>query len=140
MKRVLNGSRFSIHWLDLGFLGWVFKLIVGLRDSILRVHIIWYQNKVSNQVWFYLLFLAYLILGLHCSRVIQKKRKKRWLLNFIVLGFVLAEPFVLEFVLAEISCSKGCRISSFSRVFELLFRFCQFLIRLIVIKSVAKKK
>jgi hypothetical protein len=39
LKRVLNGSRFSIHWLDLGFLGWVFKLIVGSRDSIPRVHI-----------------------------------------------------------------------------------------------------
>uniref|UniRef100_A0A2N9I939 Reverse transcriptase domain-containing protein n=1 Tax=Fagus sylvatica TaxID=28930 RepID=A0A2N9I939_FAGSY len=29
--------------------GLVFKLIVGSRDSIPRVHIIWYQSKVSNQ-------------------------------------------------------------------------------------------
>jgi hypothetical protein len=43
-------------------------------------------------------------------------------------------------VLAEISCSRGCRISPYSRVFKLLFRFHQLLIRLIVIKSVAGKK
>ena len=146
MKRILSGSRFSIHWLDLGFLGWVFKLIVGSRDSIPRVHIIWYQSKVSNQVWFYLLFLVYLILGLHCFRVKKKKKKKKkkrkvaaelhcssvcvgW--NLLFKSLYWLKLLVLEFVLAQIS---------YSRVFELLFRFCQLLIRLIVIKSVAKKK
>jgi K+-transporting ATPase A subunit len=43
-------------------------------------------------------------------------------------------------VLAQISCSRGCRISPYSRVFKLLFRFHQLLIHLIVIKSVAEKK
>jgi hypothetical protein len=43
-------------------------------------------------------------------------------------------------VLAEISYSRGCYISPYSRVFKLLFRFHQLHIRLIVIKSVAGKK
>jgi hypothetical protein len=73
---------------------------MGSRDSIPRVHIIWYQSKVSNQVLFYLFFLAYLILGHHCSRVTKKKKKKKktWLLKFIVQ----------EFVLVETSCSRVC--------------------------------
>ena len=41
-------------------------------------------------------FLVYLILGHHCSRV--TKKKKTWLLKFIVE----------EFVLVETSCSRVC--------------------------------
>ncbi len=117
MKQVFNGSRFSIHLLDLGFLGWVFKLIVGSRDSILRVHIIWYQSKVSNQVLFYLLFLAYLILELHCSRLQKRKRKVAAELhcssvcvglNLLFKSLCWLKLLVLEFVLAQISYSFDC--------------------------------
>jgi uncharacterized membrane protein len=88
---------------------------VGSRDSIPRVHIIWYQSKVSNQVLFYLLFLAYLILELHCSRVTKKKKKKRKVaaelhcssvcvgLNLLLKNLCWLKLLVLEFVLAETS-------------------------------------
>ena len=118
MKRVLNGSRFSIHWFDLGILEWVFKLIVGSRDSIPQVHIIWYQSKVSYQVWFYLLFLAYLILKLHCSKVTKKKKRKVAAelhcssvyvgLNLLFKSLCWLKPLIQEFVLAETSCSRVC--------------------------------
>jgi hypothetical protein len=89
---------------------------VGSRDSIPRVHIIWYQSKVSNQVLFYLLFLAYLILELHRSRVTKKKKKKKRKvaaelhcssvcvgLNLLLKSLCWLKLLVLEFVLAETS-------------------------------------
>jgi uncharacterized membrane protein len=96
---------------------------VGSRDSIPRVHIIWYQSKVSNQVLFYILFLAYLILGLHCSRVTKKKKKKKKKrkvaaelhcssvcvgLNLLLKSLCLLKLLVLEFVFAQISYSFYC--------------------------------
>jgi hypothetical protein len=59
---------------------------VGSRDSIPRVHIIWYQSKVSNQVLFYLFLLAYLILGLHCSRVTKKKKKNPKIVMSLIIN------------------------------------------------------
>ena len=92
---------------------------MGSRDSIPRVHIIWYQSKVSNQVLFYLLFLAYLILGLHCSRVTKKKKKRKVAaelhcfsvcdgLNLLLRSLCWLKLLVLEFVLAETSYSRVC--------------------------------
>jgi hypothetical protein len=92
---------------------------VGSRDSIPRVHIIWYQSKVSNQVLFYLFLLAYLILGLHCSRVTKKKKKKNVAakfhcssvcvgLNLLLKSLCWMKLLVLEFVLVETSYSRVC--------------------------------
>jgi hypothetical protein len=91
---------------------------VGSRDSIPRVHIIWYQSKVSNQVLFYLFLLAYLILGLHCSRVTKKKKKNVAAkfhcssvcvgLNLLLKSLCWMQLLVLEFVLVEISYSRVC--------------------------------
>ena len=69
----------------------------------------------------------------HCSRVCVG-----W--NLLFKSLCWLKPLVLKFVLAEISCSRGCRISPYFRVFKLLFRFHQLIIRLIVIKSIAGKK
>jgi hypothetical protein len=91
---------------------------VGSRDSIPRVHIIWYQSKVSNQVLLYLFLLAYLILGLHCSRVIKKKKKNVAAkfhcssvcvgLNLLLKSLCWMKLLVLEFVLVETSYSRVC--------------------------------
>jgi hypothetical protein len=97
---------------------------VGSRDSIPRVHIIWYQSTVSNQVLFYLFLLAYLILGLHCSRVTKKKKKKKKKkknvaskfhcssvcvgLNLLLKSLCWMKLLVLEFVLVETSYSRVC--------------------------------
>ena len=67
----------------------------------------------------------------HCSRVCVG-----W--NLLFKSLCWLKPLGLKFVLAEISCSRGCRISLYSRVFKLLFRFHKLFI--IVIKSVAGKK
>jgi hypothetical protein len=91
---------------------------VGSRDSIPRVHIIWYQSLVSNQVLFYLFLLAYLILGLHCSRVTKKKKKTVAAkfhcssvcvgLNLLLKSLCWMKLLVLEFVLVETSYSRVC--------------------------------
>jgi uncharacterized membrane protein len=93
---------------------------VGSRDSIPRVHIIWYQSKVSNQVLFYLFLLAYLILGLHCSRVTKKEKKKKNVaakfhcssvcvgLNLLLKSLCWMKLLVLEFVFVETSYSRIC--------------------------------
>jgi hypothetical protein len=92
---------------------------VGSRDSIPRVRIIWYQSKVSNQVLFYLFLLAYLNLGLNCSRVTNKKKKKHVAAKFhcssVCVGLYLLlkslcwmKLLVLEFVLVETSYSRVC--------------------------------
>ena len=90
---------------------------MGSRDSIPRVHIIWYQSKVSNQVLFYLLFLAYLILGLHCSRVTKEKRKVVAELhcssvyvglNLLLKSLCWLKLLILEFVLVETFYSRVC--------------------------------
>jgi hypothetical protein len=96
---------------------------VGSRDSIPRVHIIWYQSKVSNQVLFYLFLLAYLILGLHCSRVTKEKKKEKKKknvaakfhcssvcvgLNLLLKSLCWLKPLIEEFVLDETSCSRVC--------------------------------
>ena len=74
-----------------------------------------------------------MVAEVHCSRVCVG-----W--NLLFKSLCWLKPLVLKFVLAEISCSTGCRISPYFRVFKLLFRFHQLIIRLIVIKSIAGKK